>query len=83
MTILEALRKFLLAEIAVDLGKESLDPDEDLLEQRIIDSMAILKLVLFVEQTFGIEVKDEDLIPENFQSLNSMVEFVERKVRNK
>lgn len=83
MTILEALRKFLLAEIAVDLGKESLDPDEDLLEQRIIDSMAILKLVLFVERTFGIEVKDEDLIPENFQSLNSMVEFVERKVRNK
>jgi acyl carrier protein len=83
MTILEALEKFLLAEIAVDLGKESLDPDEDLLEQRIIDSMAILKLVLFMEQTFGIEVKDEDIVPENFQSLNSTVKFVEQKVRNK
>ena len=83
MTILEALEKFLLAEIAVDLGKESLDPDEDLLEQRIIDSMAILKLVLFMEQTFGIEVKDEDIVPENFQSLNSTVKFVEQKRRNK
>lgn len=83
MTVLEALEKFLLAEVAVDLGRESLDPDEDLLEQRIIDSMAILKLVLFMEQTFGIEVKDEDIVPENFQSLNSTVKFVEQKVRNK
>jgi acyl carrier protein len=83
MTILEDLGKFLLAEIAVGLGKESLDPDEDLLEQRIIDSMAILKLVLFMEQTFGIEVKDEDIVPENFQSLNSTVKFVEQKMRNK
>jgi acyl carrier protein len=83
MTILESLEKYLLAEIAADLGKESLDPDEDLLEQRIIDSMAILKLVLFMEQTFGIEVNDEDIVPENFQSLNSTVKFVEQKVRNK
>jgi acyl carrier protein len=83
MTVLEDLGKFLLAEIAVGLGKESLDPDEDLLEQRIIDSMAILKLVLFMEQTFGIEVKDEDIVPENFQSLNSTVRFVEQKMQNK
>jgi acyl carrier protein len=83
MTILEALEKYLLVEIAADLGKESLDPDEDLLEQRIIDSMAVLKLVLFMEQTFGIEVNDEDIVPENFQSLNSTVKFVEQKVRNK
>jgi acyl carrier protein len=83
MTILKDIEKFLLTEIAGDLGRQSLDPDEDLLEQRIIDSMGILKLVVFLEKTNGIQVLDEDVIPENFQSLNSMVKLVEQKMKDK
>lgn len=77
------IEKFLLTEIAADLGKQSLDPDADLLEQRIIDSLGILKLVIFLEEAHGIKVLDEDIVPENFQSLNSMVRFVEQKMQNK
>lgn len=77
------IEKFLLTEIAADLGKQSLDPDADLLEQRIIDSLGILKLVIFLEEAHGIKVQDEDIVPENFQSLNSMVRFVEQKMQNK
>jgi acyl carrier protein len=83
MTILENLEKFLVTEVAADLGKQSLDPDEDLLEQRIIDSLGILKLVVFLEKAYGIKVMDEEVVPENFQSLNKMAEFIEEKVRNK
>jgi len=83
MTILKDIEKFLLTEIAGDLGRQSLDPDEDLLEQRIIDSMGILKLVVFLEKTAGIKVMDEDVIPENFQSLNRMVKLVEQKMKDK
>ena len=83
MTILKDIEKFLLTEIAGDLGKQSLDPDEDLLEQRIIDSMGILKLVVFLEKTAGIKVMDEDVIPENFQSLNRIVKLVEQKMKDK
>jgi acyl carrier protein len=83
MTISKDLEKFLLAEIAGDLGRQSLNPDEDLLEQRIIDSLGILKLVVFIEKAHGIKVTDEEVVPENFQSLNSMVSFVEQKIRNK
>jgi acyl carrier protein len=83
MRILESLEKFLLDEVAADLGKESLDPDEDLLEQGIIDSLGIMNLIAFLEKAFGIEVVDEEIVPENFQSLNSMVKFVEQKMRNK
>jgi acyl carrier protein len=83
MTILQDIEKFLLTEIAGDLGKQSLDPDEDLLEQRIIDSMGILKLVVFLEKTAGIKVMDEDVIPENFQSLNRIVNLVEQKMKDK
>jgi acyl carrier protein len=83
MTILENLEKFLLTEVAVDLGKRSLDPDEDLLEQGIIDSLGIMKLVLLMEESYGIQVNDQDIIPENFQCLSSMVKYVERQLQNK
>jgi len=83
MTIINGVEKFLLTEVAADLGKQSLDPDEDLLEQRVIDSMGILKLVVFLEKAHNIKVMDEDIVPENFQSLNSMARFVEQKMRNK
>jgi acyl carrier protein len=83
MGILEDLEKILLTEIAVDLDKKSLMPDEDLLEQGIIDSMGIMKLVTFMEQTFCIQVLDEDIIPENFQNLKVMAKFVEQKRLNK
>ena len=45
MTILENIEKVLLTEIAVGLDKKSLDPDEDLLEQAIIDSLGLMKLI--------------------------------------
>jgi len=83
MNILESLEKVLLTEIAVDHGKKSLAPDEDLLEQGIIDSLGIMKLVLFLEESYGIRVNDQDIIPENFQCLSSMVKYVEQQLQNR
>jgi acyl carrier protein len=82
MMILENLERVLLTEIAAGLGKKSLDPDEDLLEQGIVDSLGLMKLLTFMEETFGIKIHDEDVIPANFQSLNSMVKLVELQVQN-
>ena len=83
MQILEKLEKIFFTEIAVDLGKKSLVPDEDLLEQGILDSIGIMKLIVFIEGNFGIQVEDEEIIPENFQSLNSMVAFIGQKMQDK
>jgi acyl carrier protein len=83
MDIVGALSKFIVEEIAADSGKKSLTSDEDLLEQGIIDSLAIMKLVLFIEETFGIEVADDDVIPENFQCVESMVAYIEGKRKNR
>lgn len=82
MSILKNLENFLLTEIAGGLGKKSLDPDEDLLEQGIIDSLGLMKLITFMEGTFGIKILDEEIIPENFQSLNRMVTLVELQVQS-
>jgi len=83
MSITAELEKFLLTEIAADLDKKALDPAEDLIEQRIIDSLGILKLVSFLEKNYGIQVDDTDVVPENFQSLKSIVEYVEKKKKGK
>jgi acyl carrier protein len=83
MNIFDTLKIYLLSEIAVDAGIKTLEPDDDLLEQGIIDSMGIMKLVTFMEETFGIGIDDEDIVPENFQTLTSMTEYIEQKLRAK
>jgi acyl carrier protein len=83
MSISQDVEKFLLTETAVDLCKESLNPDEDLLEQGIIDSLGLMRLVVFLEKTFAIEISDEDMVPENFQSLNTITKLVEQRMRGR
>lgn len=49
------------------------------LEAGIIDSTGVLELVQFLEETWGFAVKDEEMVPENLDSLASLVKFVQRK----
>ena len=44
----------------------------------MIDSTGVLELVLFLEQTFHVEVADKDLIPENLDSVDNIARFIER-----
>jgi len=56
--------------------------DEDSFSDRgIIDSTGVLELVAFVESQFRIAVQDEEMIPENFDSLSKLTRYVERKQR--
>lgn len=58
--------------------------DEDsLLDAGIIDSTGVLDLIGFVEQEFGIKVDDEDLVPENLDSIARLTAFVRRKLAAK
>ena len=82
MSVMDSIEKVLLTEIAAGMGRKSLAPDEDLLEQGIIDSLGLMKLIAFMEDTFGIKIMDDEIVPENFQSLNSMVTLVERQMQS-
>ncbi|HEB71627.1 MAG TPA: acyl carrier protein [Nitrospirae bacterium] len=53
-----------------------LKDDESLLAKGIVDSTGILELVLYVEKTFNIKVKDEDMIPDNLDSINQIVRYI-------
>jgi acyl carrier protein len=60
-------------------NKSELNPDESLLESGIMDSTGILELVLFLEEQFLLEIQDEEIIPENLDTINNIVAFVEKK----
>ena len=80
MNVREELEKFILNELAVDQDIHSIAPDEDLLMRGIIDSMGILKLSSFMEEKFGVKVTDMDMVPENFQNIESLTEFISSRM---
>ena len=56
-----------------------LNNETKLLESGIIDSLSLLKLVLFLEQKFGVVVGAEELVPENFQTVSTICTFLRTK----
>ncbi len=53
--------------------------DDSLLEKGIIDSTGVLELVGFIEENFHVAVKDDELLPENLDSVERLIAFVTRK----
>ena len=75
----EQIRQFIVKNALLGASDQKLDDGDSFLEKGIIDSTGILEIVSFVEDEFEIEVADEELIPENFDSVDRLVEYVERK----
>lgn len=71
------VQEFIVQEIAPDIGP--IDDGADLLADAGIDSMGIVQLISFLEERYGITVDDDDLDPENFRSVDSIVKFVDKK----
>jgi acyl carrier protein len=55
-------------------------PDEDLLANGVVDSHGLMEIVGFLEDRYKVVVTDDDLLPENFQSLERIEAFVAGKV---
>ena len=58
----------------------SLNKDESLLDSGLVDSTGILEVVSFLEQTYNITVEDEEMVPDNLDSINKISSFINRKV---
>jgi acyl carrier protein len=81
MATAETIEKFLVEELAAGQGGAGLDHGEDLLAAELIDSLGIQELVTFLESTYGIKVGDDDLVAENFRSVDAIAALVEAKRR--
>lgn len=80
MSYLNTVRQFIIENFL--FGDElKLEDDMSFLENGIIDSTGILELIAFLEETYNIKVEDEELIPENLDSLNNVAAFIETKMQ--
>jgi acyl carrier protein len=74
--VADRIRDFLVRQFP---ATKNVGNEEPLLKNGLIDSLGILEVVTFVENEFSITVSDEDLLPENFGSVQSIAEFVQSK----
>jgi acyl carrier protein len=74
--IREQIREFIQENFLFDGDISQLDDDSSFIEQGIVDPTGVLELVLFAEETYGIAVDQADLLPENFDSVNSLAAYV-------
>ena len=74
----DVLRGFVLRRLP-SARRHAFANDDDLLDLGILDSLSILVLVEFVQSKFEIHVSNHDLFPENFESINRLAAFIERK----
>lgn len=56
-------------------------PDDSLLDSGILDSVGIAELIAFVETEFGVRVEDEEIVPDNFETVTRVAALVDRKRR--
>jgi acyl carrier protein len=76
-TIQEQVRQFVVSNFLFDVG--GVADDASLIDEGIVDSTGVLGLIMFVEETFDIAVADEEVVPENFDSINALTSYVNFK----
>jgi acyl carrier protein len=79
MAIEEKLRNYILENYLFTDDQSVLNNGDSFLDKGIIDSTGILEVIYFIEDEFNIKVDDEEMIPENLDSVNNIVNFIEQK----
>ena len=79
MSIEKEIRNFIEENFILD-GNDNLSAEDSLLEKGIIDSTGVLELVAFIEENYSLKIKDEELIPENLDSIKNISRFIQEKL---
>jgi acyl carrier protein len=74
----QKVKEYILKETLADV--DHIADDTLIFESGLLDSMGLLFLIEFLKEEFGITTEDDELVVENFQSINTIVAFVERKL---
>ena len=79
MDIRSEIRNFILDNFMMGRDESELADNDSLLDKDIIDSTGVLELVSFIEETFEFAIDDEELVPENLDSIENLVNFINKK----
>ena len=81
-TLSEQIKEFIVKRFPLAGKHETIKNDDLLMESGILDSLGVVELVTYLEQQFKIVVSDEDLVPENFQTIQHLANFLRRKTNS-
>lgn len=79
IAVKEDIKKYILETYLFTSDPNALGDEESFLDRGIIDSTGVLELIMFLEEQFGVTIADEELLPENLDSVSRVAAFVERK----
>ncbi|HET9109462.1 MAG TPA: acyl carrier protein [Ktedonobacterales bacterium] len=80
--IRQQIHEYVAMNFLFDGSSTPLDDNRPLVEDAILDQTGVLELVLFIEETYGIQVDDADLTPDNFESVNTIANYVLQRLAN-
>ena len=79
MELKENIRDYIAKNMLFSEDGFNRSDDASFLEEGIIDSVGFMELVTYVQQTFNIEVGQEELVPDNFDSVNKLARYIQTK----
>jgi len=79
MSIQNDIKNFIIENFLFNNNQHKLNNEDSFLENGILDSTGVLELVAFVEENYDIKIQDEELIPENLDSISNLMNYVQRK----
>jgi acyl carrier protein len=77
------LIEFVRTELVREKKYDQVGINENLITSGVIDSLGIMKLILFLEEKYSVKITDEDLTPENFESIQSVFSLVKKGLSRK
>ena len=80
MTNEEKIRNYILENFLFTGDQSELSNDTSLLEKGILDSTGIMELVFFLEDEVGVKVDDDEMVPENLDSVDNILAYLKRKL---
>lgn len=73
----DTVREFITQDLGYSGPSSELTMDYDLIENDVLDSLGIMRLVSLIEDRYGIEIPDEQLVPENFVTIGALTALIE------
>ena len=75
----EIIKKFIVDEIISNNNKANIGYEDSLIEAGVIDSLGIMKMLAFLDERFSVSVEDQEVIPENFETIKAISNLIGSK----
>ena len=79
MSVENRIRDYILENYLFTNDQNMLNSSDSFLQKNVLDSTGMLEVIYFLEDEFGIKVQDDEMIPENLDSVNRIVAFLGKK----